>query len=282
MKSILDSKGLKEGWAWSPPVTLLGKSCLPLLSDDEAAFLQLLVYKPLAHESVIKYAPQFAQIAEHFVDDLMDGKFEDIKKPAALSVGGNENSLDDIFRENGGMGQSLHSFHSGRSIEDQPWRHRIKFEGLRSYTMDLMDGPVLGLKMCGGKSEQSGRKSNGKKENDDNVGLRDKLLMWMHRLKSGLCVIKFSIGREWMYIWLLSQYGRAVNGRMHLEEVIAEHVEKRASDAPVKHANGQLYHDPFVMPIPLVSIDCEVKRAILCPIAHFSVTIPVDHDGKLL
>ena len=25
---ILESRGLKEGWAWSPPLTLLGKSCL--------------------------------------------------------------------------------------------------------------------------------------------------------------------------------------------------------------------------------------------------------------
>jgi cytochrome P450 len=259
VKSILDSKGLKEGWAWSPPVALLGKSCLPLLPDDEAAFLQLLLYKPLAHQSVIQYAPQFAEAAEHFVDDLIAGKFEEKKKPASQAVGGKERFLDDGFCENGGIGQS---FHSARSGEDQSWHHQIKFDGLRSYTMDLMDGPVLGLNMCGEKSDQSGRKSNGKKQQssfDSNGGLRDKMFLWMHRLKRALCVIKLSMGREWMYIWLLSQYGRAINGRMHLEEVIAEHVETRAKDAPVKHADGQLYHDPFVMPIPIVSIDCEDK-----------------------
>ena len=54
-----------------------------------------------------------------------------------------------------------------------------------------------------------------------------------------------------MYIWLFSEYGRAINGRMHLEEVLTEHIAKRAEETLVKHADGQFYHDPLVMPFLL-------------------------------
>ena len=83
VKRILDSPGLKEGWAWTPPVTLLGKSCLPLLPDDEAAFLKSLLASPLSHTSVMRFAPDFAEVAENLVDDLIAGKFENRNRPVS-------------------------------------------------------------------------------------------------------------------------------------------------------------------------------------------------------
>lgn len=261
VKRILESSGLKEGWAWSPPVSLLGKSCLPLLPDEEAEFLQSLLVNPLAHDSVSRFAPQFVEAAERYVDDLIAGKFESSKRQGRRQDRSSRVVLsDDGYLTDGDVMESgwvCHSCHSNRSSEGRAWRHKIKFDDLRLYTLDLIGGPVLGLKMCLQRKERANTEESTIQRpeigNDQTSVQREKLLLWMDRLKRALCVIKLSMGREWMHIWLFSEYGRAINGRMHLEEALADHVAKRAEKAPMNHASGKLYHDPLVMPIPIVS-----------------------------
>ena len=261
VQRILESPGLKEGWAWSPPVSLLGKSCLPLLPDEEAEFLYSLLLNPLAHDSVSRFAPQFVEAAERYVDELIAGKFDNSMKQERRRNNSSRDVLsDDGYLtdgdgiESGGYG---HSCHSNRSSECRTWHHKIKFNGLRSYTLDLIGGPVLGLKICQQMKETSISEESTIQPpeiGDDQTSVqREKLLLWMDRLKRALCVIKLSMGREWMHIWLFSEYGRAINGRMHLEEALSDHVAKRAKEAPMNHASGKLYHDPLVTSIPIVS-----------------------------
>mmetsp|Transcript_16704 Transcript_16704/g.28331 ORF Transcript_16704/g.28331 Transcript_16704/m.28331 type:complete len:446 (-) Transcript_16704:473-1810(-) len=57
-----------------------------------------------------------------------------------------------------------------------------------------------------------------------------------------------------MYIWLLNEYGRAVNARMHLEEEIAQHIARRAEQIPVKRLPGHVVHDPMAMPFPIFTL----------------------------
>jgi hypothetical protein len=45
------------------------------------------------------------------------------------------------------------------------------------------------------------------------IAVGERMLFWMDRLKRAMCVIKMTFGAEWMYVWALNEYGRAVNGR---------------------------------------------------------------------
>lgn len=75
---ILTGQRLKEGWPWTPPVTLLGKSCLAFLEDDDAEQaeeLKRLIGRPLSYKSVLSFAPAFADIAEHCLSQILSGVF---------------------------------------------------------------------------------------------------------------------------------------------------------------------------------------------------------------
>jgi hypothetical protein len=86
------------------------------------------------------------------------------------------------------------------------------------------------------------------------------MLLWMERMKRGLDVIKMTFGPEWMLIWLLNEYGRAVNARMHIEEVIAKHVAAKDEQIPVKRARGHSYHEPSTKPVPLLALRDNLLR----------------------
>ena len=77
-KYLMENSELSQGWAWSPPITLLGQNCLPLLKDDdeEVEYLRQMIEEPLSHESIVLQAPQFAKIAKKCIDNLLlDRKF---------------------------------------------------------------------------------------------------------------------------------------------------------------------------------------------------------------
>ena len=81
---------------------------------------------------------------------------------------------------------------------------------------------------------------------------RDLMLLWMERMKNGIDVIKTTFGPEWMYIWMLNEYGRALNARMHLEAILQRHVAHLATlDPTIRHLEGHVQHDVTTQPIPI-------------------------------
>ena len=336
VEKILNETPLAEGWAWSPPVSLLGKSCLPLLEENERMFLRELLVNPLSEDSVAKLAPEFGEIAEQFVQDLLAGKLQDDGPPPEhhCQTNGTLTEPDD---------NDLDAMEQGSAWTEQKDTgpsHKISFDALRSYTCDLVDGPILRMNkwQCGvdrfdrenneslnkdaetddgeglfrednddddndndhhnkennrsnhnqfqddgtNEIEQPSkpnskrrmmaipnrrRRSNRKKKpstgnNRDNANKtrnekeypsKSTMMLWMERLKRAMCVVKMTFGAEWMYVWILNEYGRALNARMYLHKHIMEHVSKRAELAPVKRHMGHTHHEPVATPFPIVS-----------------------------
>jgi hypothetical protein len=150
--------------------------------------------------------------------------------------------------------------------------HKIKMDALRSYTFDLIDGPVLNLDRYSKNSSSAMRLKNltrdsaedGERavrfQDEDELSEADgdnpspeQFMLWIDRLKDGLCDIKFTWGPNWMQIWRLNWYGRALNARKNLEGIVRAHVEEREKLVPVHHEKGRTTRDPFTSPLPLVS-----------------------------
>lgn len=140
---------------------------------------------------------------------------------------------------------------------------KLKWETLRSYTLDIMDGPVLGMyKWLPRKyqslqmrtSNSSTRETNSGHSPSNDLVPREKMLLWMDQMKNGIDVIKMTFGPEWMRIWLLTEYGRALNARSHLERQLKAHIGKVAATIPVARKVGHFYQDPTTTPIPLLTM----------------------------
>jgi hypothetical protein len=133
---------------------------------------------------------------------------------------------------------------------------------MRSYTLDLIEGPVLGMNMWKAASAQSHgeattekhkKESSEPSKKDEEVPDRARLMLWMDRLKVSLCVIKIPMGPEWLYMWTMTEYGRATIARKHLLEVISKHVAERSElISDVHHGTGHLVQDASIMSFPLV------------------------------
>jgi hypothetical protein len=146
---------------------------------------------------------------------------------------------------------------------------KVKWEALRAYTLDLIDGPVLSMntwsqpsddRVKGDFSEATGRFSFNLQRKDRGPPTRERLLLWMERIKDGVDTIKITFGPEWMYIWKMNEYGRALNARMYLEKFVQKHVVKGISEVPVVHAPGHAYHEPSTQPIPLLTWRDNMRR----------------------
>jgi hypothetical protein len=256
---VLNTPDIKHGWAWSPPVTLLGKACF--VEGEEEDFFRSLLVTPLSHRNVVRHAPRFAEIAEGLVDDLISGKFEDGNHK-------DETGGDDSSSDGGDSGCSPNQHGDGGDQSRGCKSHKIKWDFLRTYTLDLIDGPVLGMNKWTKEPEQSHGESTAQEseevEGDTRKPMteeakklmrhRKMMLLWICRMKSALCVIKVTLGTEWMYMWLMNTYGRAVISRKHLVKHIRRHVEERAKQVPVRHAPGYAINDALATPIPIVSI----------------------------
>jgi hypothetical protein len=153
-----------------------------------------------------------------------------------------------------------------QSIDTGEKMHKIKLEALRSYTFDLIDGPVLNLNRYSRNSSNSrlndvsGDALNDtartvrfevEKSEDEEPG-PEMFLLWMHRLKDGLCDIKITLGPQFTQLWRLNWYGRALNARSHLEKILTAHVSEREKLVPVLHEKGRATRDPFTSALPLV------------------------------
>eukprot|EP00977_Amphora_coffeiformis_P014154 scaffold3882_cov164-Amphora_coffeaeformis.AAC.22 len=258
---VLKSQELKESWPWSPPITLLGKSCFAFLEEDESDHLRRLLGRPLSHRQVLLYAPHFAEHAEKCLTQICAGSFR--KKPESKE----RRAFDDERRPNlddslHGGAPSLREIGSSTDGDDTLLNDvvfKVKWDAFRSYTFDLVDGPVLGLNLWNSSEspdvECGNSKRKSKKTERGEMPCRETMLLYMERIKRGVDVIKTTFGPEWMYIWMLNEYGRALNSRMHVEEVMRKHVSDVAKrDPEVKHKIGHAYQDPTTQPIPLLTM----------------------------
>lgn len=264
VRKVMGEAEVAEGWPYgTPPVALLGKSCPALLDGEEAECLRRMIYTPLSYASVVKHAPQFAEIAQKCIDDIVAGHFNkhhdthDAERPR-------KRPQDLPFSES----QSSDGGENSKA-------HKVKHEALRAYTFDLIDGPVLNMdrysagstyssrtsvrlkNISGGRVDEANRTvrfedDNSVDDDDDDEPTPELIMLWIDRLKDGLCDIKFTFGPTWMQLWRLNPYGRALNARQHLEAIIQDHVEQREKLVPVHHEKGRMTRDPFTSPLPLV------------------------------
>ena len=272
---VFKSQELKESWPWSPPITLLGKTCFAFLEEDESEHLRRLLGRPLSHRQVVSYAPQFAQQAEKCLSDICAGAFT--KRPASS----NRRDFDDHHRGSNNLDDSTHGgVANGGYINDDDdgfdSTFKLKWDAFRSYTFDLVDGPVLGLNIWNNNDSSkrslksdfvdvetgNDRASKTKKEKHEDMPCRETMLLYMERMKRGVDVIKTTFGPEWMYIWILNEYGRALNSRMHVEKVMLKHIAEVVARFPeVTHKLGHAYHDPTTQAIPLLTMGQNLLRS---------------------
>lgn len=259
----MESMDLKESWPWTPPVTLLGKSCFAFLDQDERGELRSLIERPLAQRVVVQYAPLFAELAEKCLDEVIAGKFTKDKRRKTQSTP--VVPIDDGYNSADWDDDTANSINGGELTA------KIKWEAMRSYTFDLIDGPVLNINQWIENSEQSqgepSKEGNRRNEpdavdeqDDKELEPREKMLLWMDRMKRGLTVIKITFGPEWWHIWRCNEYGRALNARMHLEKIVQKHVAAVVETVPVHHERGHMYQDPATLAIPLLGVRDNMRR----------------------
>eukprot|EP00934_Nitzschia_sp_Nitz4_P008783 Nitzschia sp. Nitz4//scaffold21_size171442//114551//115223//NITZ4_002177-RA/size171442-exonerate_est2genome-gene-0.189-mRNA-1//-1//CDS//3329542459//8773//frame0 len=76
VKRMILEGDLTEGWPYKQPATaLLGKTCPALLAEEDAICLRTMIRGPLSHASVLRQAPQFAEMAEKCLDEILASKF---------------------------------------------------------------------------------------------------------------------------------------------------------------------------------------------------------------
>jgi hypothetical protein len=257
-KAVMDAMELKEGWPWTPPKTLLGKSCFAFLQEEELDQMRLLVERPLDHKVVLQYAPHFAELAEKCLDEVVRGVFKKSKKKDNTLTMATVPTMDEEGYNTDNDDATVASLTSGEMVA------KIKWDALRSYTIDPLDGPILNMnKWVKPREQYQGQES---REGDGQVAAvsedeeekcllpREKMLLWMDRMKSGLGVIKITFGPEWMHIWRCNEYGRALNARSHIEKIVQSHVAKMNDAVPVNHARGHSYKDVTTRGIPLLGL----------------------------
>jgi hypothetical protein len=271
VEKIILQGDLTEGWPYlSPPVTLLGKTCPAILDEDEATCLRDMISGPLSYASVVKQAPEFAKLAEKCIQGVFEGHFNNNKGDKTARKLGQSKDCDATKPDDDLMNTSdSNSSDSGDKI------HKIRLDALRSYTLDLMHGPVLNLDgdnrdVASTTASQPRRSfhSTGMDDVEKVVRFQDKdkhekdaerpelpsqelLLLWMDRLKAGFCDIKFTYGPPWMQMWRLNPYGRALHARRKLEAVLTAHIEECEKHIPVHHEKGRATRDPLTSAVPL-------------------------------
>lgn len=263
-RRVMEEGGLTASFPWTPPTTLLGKSCLPFLEQEDADQLKTLLSRPLDQASVVRQARAFALAADKCLEDVQKGKFRR-RIGRAKNTGKHVNSSEAINRDDLCVSEDLlddyddvDDLHEGSSRSSL----KIKWESLRSYSLDLVDGPVLNLNFWPATSEQSQGQTTRKQATQKNRRLptREKMLLWMERIKAGVDVIKMTYGPEWMFIWLLNEYGRAVNARIHISALFSKHAKTMSDTVPVQHREGHTYNEPTTQPIPLLTIRDNLLR----------------------
>jgi len=238
---ILKDAAVEDDFPWSPPLTLLGKSsCLGLLTVEEERLALRRLVRPVLQGSMLtkSYASIFAVAAQACLDRLVEQQNDGIAPDQVRD--------EDMEEEN----DDIESQYDNRSV-------KVKWEALRSYTLDIVEGPAFLNRRLYDSSDgnlalddlgiNTDVKRGKKRENPS----RDLMLLWMERLRLGLDTIKVTFGPTWIGVWLLNEYGRALNARVCLVRVLSKHVAQKAAKSDVSHKRGHFLHDPATQPFPL-------------------------------
>jgi cytochrome P450 len=262
-KQLMQSQTLKECFCWTPPVSLLGKSCLPFLNEHDKHILRQLIERPLGQRNIQLHAPVFREIAEATLLRIAqaDGSrtkstFDQSKRGRKTQQHTDDNDSYDpacVSDQEEDLNQGL---------------LKVKWEALRSYTFDLVDGPVLGLNHWRTTTASSETLTldatctdQPKFDHGTSFPPRQVMINWMERMKLAVDTIKITFGPEWMYIWFLNEYGRGINARDHMTKVFTKVVnQKSESVLNVEHQQGHSYHDPTAQIIPLLALRTNYKR----------------------
>jgi hypothetical protein len=233
------------------------------LEEEEADFLMGLLNSPLSQSNVVRHAPEFADLAERFMEDLVSGELHKKFDKGSDKKYHHTNSAHDLEmtnEESQKHNQTESSEHYSGDL------YKIKWDAMRSYTLDLIDGPVFGMNKWNSSeqshgeatTEQKSKKNdevNPKAKDEDKLPERQRVMLWMDRVKAALCAVKLPMGPEWMYLWPLTEYGRACIGRNHLSKLFSKHVAERSDRIEdVRHEAGHFVRDFSTTPIPLVSL----------------------------
>lgn len=276
-RKVLEMSDLVDAFPWTPPIMLLGKCCLPFLDGNDAQQLRSLVEPALSHRAVAPYAVVFAEIAERSLERIRSG--DNFERHHSVRRWRNaKKAKTTLLHEESDLNLSYPSIDVDRRSDDQGYEsdhgdvpfeyQKIRWEALRSYTFDLIDGPVLGMNKWRKPSEQTvGEPTSSEAGNNDDAAedeedlpTRERMILWMERIKHGVDVIKLTFGPEWMHVWRANEYGRALNARMHVHDVMHQHVKDMTQRVPVHHRPGHAYHDPSTQPIPLLTLRGNYQR----------------------
>jgi hypothetical protein len=189
-----------------------------LLDGNASEYQQLqgLLHDPLSHVTLVQhYAPAFAKLARHCLEDINSGVYT--RKPYDGNSA-NSNSIRERHPSFSGIESNdkmdVEEEISNDSPEFSTPARKVKWEALRSFSFALMDGPILAMnKWC----QEEDERKKAKRKGSNKLPSRETMIMYLERIKNGLDVVKITFGPEWMYIWLLNEYGRAINARMYID-----------------------------------------------------------------
>ncbi len=275
VREVLAEGDLVPSWAFFEPKTLLGKNCPCFLEMKEKTRMINLIREPLREANVLRFAPEFASVADSHLDQLLAGEFEPT-----------ENESIFILRTSSLSSHFIQLLVGKASKCPKRENVSIGIHSLRSFTLDLVDGPVLGLRLWKKKDESIALNRSERDrqvsadilkdslhgvsidresleldeeiENDEVPPNRKLALLWATRFQAGILGFKFSLGGSWMQLWRLNEYGRALNARQHLVDgILMRHVSKKCSKDSdlVKHRKQSVFiQDPLTTPVPIVSV----------------------------
>jgi hypothetical protein len=222
------------------------------LEDDAAKQLCRLLERPLSHRVLLNYAPFFAEYAAKCLEDIQLGLF---KRKSGINMRAAASMSDTGYQTDNENGDEE------SADDDVNVSYKLKWEALRSYTFDLIDGPLLATNAWNQeKSVEESKRTRRVTRRKLRRPSRDVMLKYMERTKLGLDVIKVTFGPEWMYVWMMNEYGRALNARMHLEAIVQDHIANMSAEVPVHRERGHLFRDPSTQTIPLLAVRENVLR----------------------
>jgi len=150
IQPIKRKRKMEPAWAFFPPKPLLGSNCPSMMEDQESkdALLNLLG-DVLRHEQIIRFSYEFGFLADRFVDRLLKGELmEDEKSKFNCSCFSRNRKVQIHPQFVDGMGRKTNTSDENTNYSNEAEKSvsiEIGSHTLKHFTLDLMNGPLLGL-----------------------------------------------------------------------------------------------------------------------------------------
>lgn len=241
VEQIIDEGEIVPSWPYfRPPRDLLGQSCcICFIKDDEEKSRMMAVIKEiLCQENIIRFASDFSVFADSYVEHFLCR--------TSTSARVCDNRI--LNRVKIALGLSPRR-------ESQDLQSCTGDRLLKSYTLELVNGPLFGLHRYFKNNEMSqeplppsstdlcdsslpefaGLKEIPRDENMDRPS-RKLELSWLHSFQKGILSFK-------LHLWLLNEYGRAMHARRYivdevLKNVVSEERKKYTDKEGVRRYQG--------------------------------------------